>query len=79
MAYLLKTQEVYRVDDEEAAKKLIEDAKVDGAGNLVKYSCVYHEKKSKGDVVDSWYRVTLQRQFCEEKEPDGFASITYTV
>lgn len=79
MAYLLKTQEVYRVDDEEAAKQLIENAKTDGAGDLVKYSCDYHERKVKGEVVDSWYRVTLQRQFSDEKEPDGFASVTYEV
>lgn len=78
MAYLLKTQEVYRVDDEAAAKQLIEDAKHDGAGDLVKYSCDYHERKSKGEVIDFWYRVTLTRQFSDEKEPGGQTYITYT-
>lgn len=77
MAYLLKTQEVYRVDDEDAAKLLIENAKTDGAGTLSKYSCDYHEKKSKGEVVDSWYRVTLSRTFTDEKEPEGETYITY--
>jgi transcription elongation factor GreA-like protein len=79
MAYLLKTQEVYRVENEKEAKQLIEDAKQDGAGDLVKYACDYHERKSKGEVIDSWYRVTLCRNFCDEKEPDGFASVKYEV
>ena len=77
MAYLLKTQEVYRVESEEAAKQLIEDAKADGYG-VTKYSCDYHERKSKGEVIDSWYRVTLARQFSDEKEPEGQTYITYT-
>lgn len=79
MAYLLKTQEVYRVDDEAAAKALIEAAKEDGAGNVIKYSCDYHERKAKGEVIDSWYRVTLNRQFSDEKEPEGFATVSYEV
>ena len=78
MAYLLKTQETYRVDSEEEAKQLIENAKVDGAGSIVKYSCDYHERKSKGEIIDSWYRVTLNRSFTDEKEPDGYTYITYT-
>lgn len=79
MAYLLKTQEIYRVDNESAAKQLIEDAKQDGAGDVVKYSCDYHERKSKGEVIDSWYRVTINRQFADEKEPEGFTSVSYEV
>lgn len=77
MTYLLKTTEVYRADDEDEAKKLIEDAKVDGAGTLTKYGREYHERKSKGEVIDSWYRVTLTRVFTEEKEPEGSTYITY--
>lgn len=78
MAYLLKTQEIYRVDDEVAAKTLIENAKQDGAGDLVKYACDYHERKQKGEVIDSWYRVTLTRSFTDEKDPIGQTYITYT-
>lgn len=79
MVYLIKTQEVYRVDDEAAAKQLIEEAKADGCGEVMKYSCVYKEKTAKGEVVDSWYLVTLNRQFTKEKEPEGFASVSYEV
>lgn len=77
MVYLLKATEVYRADDEEEAKRIIDDAKNDGAGTLIKYGREYHEKKSKGEVIDSWYRVTLTRTFTDEKEPDGDTYITY--
>lgn len=77
MAYLLKTQEVYRVDDESSAKQLIEDAKIDGAGTLSKYNCEYHERKQKGEVIDTWYRVTLQRTFTDEKEPESCYGVSY--
>lgn len=75
--YLIKTEETYRVDTEEEAKALIEDAKVDGAGDLVKYNCEYHDKKVKGEIVDTWYRVTLKRFFNDEKEPVVDVSVNY--
>ncbi len=80
MAYLLNTQEVYRVDDEDAARRLIEDAKADGYGEIINYSCKFKEKKAtKNSDAEMYYVVTLKREFCKEKEPDGFASITYEV
>ncbi len=75
--YLLRTEEVYRVDSESEAQELIEEAKQD-AYTLTKYNCEYHERKAKGEVVDSWYRVSLKRTFSEEKEPAGYTYITYT-
>lgn len=74
--FLIKTQEIYRAEDEAEAKQLIEEAKNDNYG-VIKYSCDYHEKKSKGEVIDSWYRVTLNRQFTNEKEPEGSTTISY--
>lgn len=74
--YLLRTEEVYRVDSEEEAQELIENAKQDEY-TLAKYNCEYHERKSKGEVIDSWYRVSLKRFFTEEKEPEGSTSVIY--
>lgn len=65
--YLIQTTEVYRVDSEAAASDLIEDAKKEFA--LVKYNCEHKEKKQKGEVVDSYYKVTLVKAFTDEKEP----------
>ena len=78
MNYLLKTQEIYRVPNEDAAKQLIEAAKADGKGDLIKYNCEYRERKAKGEIIDTWYRVTLNRLFNDEKEPDGITTISYS-
>lgn len=74
MKYLLNTVETYRVDTEHEANSLIDQAKQDG---VVKYSCNYKEKKQKGDVVDSWYRVTLTKVFTDEKEPERTVTVSY--
>jgi hypothetical protein len=75
MKYLINTVETYRVDTEEEANRLIDDAK--SAGNLSKYSCVYKERKAKGEVIDDWYRVTLTKVFTDEKEPEYCVSVHY--
>ena len=77
MKYLLGTTEVYRLDSESEANTLLEEAKQEG--NLSKYSCVHKEGKSKGEVIDEWYRVTLTKTFTDEKEPDQSVLISYEV
>ena len=75
MKYLIETTEVYRCDTEDEAKGLIEQAKRTSV--LKKYNCVAKEKKQKGEVVDSWYRLTLTKVWDDEKEPCGSTSVTY--
>jgi hypothetical protein len=77
MKYLLETTENYRVDSEEEAKQLIEEAKKGDYYTLKKYTTQYKEKKIKGEVADSWYRVTLVKSFTEEKEPVTSIDVTY--
>lgn len=77
MKYLLETTENYRVDSEENAKELIEKAKADNHYILKKYNVQYKERKMKGEVVDTWYKVTLTKMFTDEKEPEGTIEITY--
>lgn len=79
MKYLIKTVETYRVANEREAKQLIEDAKADHSYTLSKYSSEYKCSKQKGEVVDEWYRVILTKDFCNEKEPDVTATISYHV
>lgn len=74
MKYLITTTETYRVDTEAEADTLIEEAKAEG---LNKYSCTYKEAKAKGEVIDSWYRVILTKNFTSEKEPDRTVSVSY--
>lgn len=77
MKYLISTQETYRVDTEEEVQKLIEEAKKDGRYSLAKYTRAYKDKKQKGEIVESWYRVSLTKEFNEEKEPDRFVEVSY--
>lgn len=77
MKYLTKTVETYRVANEEEAAKIIEEAKQDRKFALVKYEAVRKEKKSKGEVIDEWVRVTLHKAFNSEAEPDSYIDIQY--
>lgn len=75
MKYLLNVVETYRVDTEQEANQLIEEAKADG--NLTKYSCNHKERKQKGEIVDEWECVVLSRKFSDEREPEGDTRISY--
>lgn len=75
--YLISTTETYRVDSEDEAKKLIEDTRQDTIGILSKYSSVHKEHKTKGEVDEEWYKVTLTQSFNSEKEPDSAVAVSY--
>jgi hypothetical protein len=75
--YLINTTEVYRVDTEEEATELIEEAKKDSQYTLSKYSSVQKERKSGGEVIDSWFRITLTKVFDDEKEPENNIEVVY--
>ena len=77
MNYLIETTEIYRVESEDDAKELVEEAK--RTSTVAKYSCIYKEKKAKGEVVDSWYRVSITKKWDEEKEPCGATKVSYGV
>ena len=65
--YLLNVTEVYRVDREQEAIQMIQDAKDSSEYTLIKQSYAYKEKKQKGEVVDAWWRVSLTKHFAECK------------
>lgn len=77
MNYLIETTEIYRVESEDDAKELVEEAK--RTSTVAKYSCIYKEKKAKGEVVDSWYRVSITKKWDEEKEPCGATKVSYGI
>ena len=63
---LMKTTDVWRVDTEEEAMDMIEDAKnhqPDGGYTLTKSGYVVKTKKSKGEIVDMWMIVTTEKSF----------------
>lgn len=77
MKYLAQVTETYRVDDEEEVLRMIDEAKQDKKFTLTKHTSQFKERKQKGEVIDAWYKVTLTKTFCDEKEPDANVTITY--
>lgn len=66
MKIILSNTEIYRIDSEEEVKEAIEEAKTnaDLEGYILKgYSSKIKEKKSKGEVIDSGYEVTLKKEY----------------
>lgn len=65
---LLKKTEVYRVDTEEEAMSMIEDAKdgqMNGGYTLTKSSYVLKTKKSKGEIIDQWFITSTEKTFSD--------------
>ena len=64
MEELLKITEEWKVNDEEEAKALIEKAKTEAVNyDLSSYKMVKKDKKSKGEIIDSWVVVTLVKKY----------------
>ena len=77
--YLVSTIETYRVDTENEATKVIEEAKQDGSYTLGKYTNEHKERKSKGEVIDEYWKLTLTKLFNDIKEPDSIVDVNYEV
>lgn len=63
---LMKTTDVYRVDTEEEAMAMIEDAKEnqnEGSFVVTKSGYVMKTKKQKGEIVDAWYICSIEKTF----------------
>jgi len=77
--YLISTIETYRVDTEAEATKAIEEAKNDSSYTLGKYTSEHKERKSKGEVVDEYWKLTLTKLFNDIKEPESIVTVEYEV
>ena len=68
MKTLLKTVDTFRVEDEEEAVRVIEEYKNNQTTegySLTKSGYVLKNKKSKGEIIDSWAIVTVERTFTD--------------
>ena len=79
MKYLITNTEVYRVETEEEAELLINEAKADTKYVLTKYNCEKKERKQKGEVIDSYFKVSLVKSFNDEKDPTSSVNVNYEV
>lgn len=77
--YLCQVQEIYRVNSEAEAASLIEEAKSDKRFTLLKSSTEYKTVKSKGEIIDEYWKTTLVKYFTDLKEPECCASVEYTI
>ena len=77
MKYLIETTEVYRVDNEDEIKNVVEEAK--RTSTVVKHNYTYKCKKQKGEIVDEWYKVSITKKWDDEKEPCGSTKVSYGV
>lgn len=75
MIYLLNTTEVYRADSEAQAQELINEAKQ--KYDVIKYNCERKDEKVKGEIVETWYKVTINKFFNEGKAPDSGIRVSY--
>lgn len=79
MKFLISTTEIYRVDSEAEAEQLIQDAKADDKFDLLKYTTEKKDIKLKGEIVDTYFKVSLNKAFNELKEPLNEVDINYEV
>lgn len=77
--FLVSTTEVFRVDSDDEVKKLIEEAKSSSMFDLSKYSSEYKEVKQKGEVVDSYFKLSFTKVFNDIKEPSQHIKPSYEV
>lgn len=74
--YLLKVQNVYRVETEQEALALRERLR-DGNGELTAFAYNVKEIKQKGEVIGTYYICKATITFNSEKDPDRNVTITY--
>lgn len=77
--YLCQVQEIYRVNSEAEAARLIEEAKSDKRFTLLKSSTEYKTVKAKGEIVDEYWKTTLVKHFTDLKDPDCSVDVSYSV
>lgn len=75
--YLIKTTEIYRVDNEREVETILAEVKNNPQYELVKYSSQHKEVKSKGELQDRYELLTLTKTFNIEKEPDREIEVFY--
>ena len=78
MKFLIQTTEIYRVDSEEQVKQIIEEAKNDKHFIVKKYTSQFKERKQKGEVMDAYWKLSITKEFADEKEAQFQTEIEYT-
>lgn len=75
--YLLKVQNVYRVETEADALKLREELRHNGNGELTAFAYTVKYIKQKGEVIGEYYVCKATLEFNSEREPERRVTINY--
>lgn len=75
--HLINVTETYRVNSEDEVARMIKEAKENDTFELIKHGSVKKERRKNGEIVDSWYKLSLTKLFNDEKEPESEISIEY--
>ena len=66
MATLIKETHVYEVDTEQEADELIKRSIQETQGDI-SFARKFKEKKSKGEVIGTWYEVKIEQLYPDKK------------
>lgn len=77
--YLTTVVETYRVSTESEVEIMLEQAKNASEYTLIKYSSEKKEVKSKGEIVDEYFKLSLHKAFNDIKDPYNEINIVYEV
>lgn len=78
MKYLLKSTDVYEVNTMDEVEALRQKFMDDTNYTLVSFGYKMKEIKQKGEVLDTYYVITVQKMFNDEKDPCSTIDIIYT-
>ena len=77
--YLCSVVETYRVDSEHEADELIAAARGSNLYDLKRSNVQKKEVKSKGEIIDEFFIVSLAKNIQDPKEPETNVELTYEV
>ena len=77
MEYLLKVQNVYRVETEKAALDLRDRLRKESNGTLTAFAYNVKYIKQKGEIIGEYYVCKATIEFNAEKECERHIEITY--
>lgn len=78
-AFLIQSVEKYRLDSQEDVDTFLEELKESEYFNILKYSSERKEVKQKGEVVDSYYILTVTKSFNDLKDPQFIVNTSYSI
>ena len=68
MKFLIQTTEIFRCDSEQEAETFLKDMKKDKNYEITSSTVAKKEVKQKGEVVDSYIKLTVKKVYNEEKD-----------